>query len=462
MEASSAWAPVLLILLALGPWLAGRAMGRATSWRAGRLALAGAVAAVVVVVVDLRWGTVSAWDLVFMVVAAWLGAVTARVEPRSVLASLGSATLFLVVVEVVGRMALPAPHLAPDPDWSLFPRGSATTGWAACELMYPSLGLPDFENDWRRHGARPGDPVVLHVGDSMLVFGELDHGSMSDLPGRFVARMDDADPHRTHVNLGQPGTALDVGLMALPPWVDRYDVRAVVLYFFADNDLSDLDRRYPCCRGGLLFDYGDQAVPRCPTPDGPLFGSQAVQDLLFRSGPPLVVRVATRWSPVWRHVRGRLDAFARHGTPWATTPDTTDDDLAHDAHALDEAWRRYRLLLERARDGAAAGGYPLVVVDLPVGPDLSRAGGPPSGDAWERSRTFEALCDTLGLVHVDAWQAMSPDAADDRWFLHDGYHLSAAGHARLGAWLTTHLLPLLDGDPVPPQDVRDGTDASSP
>ncbi len=372
------------------------------------------------------------WDLVFAVLAlglgAWCGA--RRGRGRRLAASV---VLFAGVAEVAGRGLLPdAPYVLSDRTWHAWNTDLGDVpDREACQALFPHA----YERSpyWADLAFDPDPrPLVLHLGDSMLVFSDTGPPSSRTDRGRFVHRYAASDPERRHLNLGVAGTGMDYQLASARAWADRR-VDRVVVYAFTENDLSDLDRRYLCCPGGSLLDYDAPGLPtRCSEPAEVAVHPSPLQLRLLSSIPPLTLQVLTPRSRVAAHLRARLNQLPTWMTPWAARSNAVDDQLIYTPGAEDRRWRwTGELLTELDREL----GERLVVVVLPVGPDLD---GPaePHHHSRERAERLLGLCVEAGVRCVDAWDAFRdvPVPAGG-WFMRDGYHFADAGHERFAVWL---------------------------
>jgi hypothetical protein len=432
---------VVLLLLAV-PFGLGALIGRAahdparptSAPQRALLLLAPPLAALAL---DLWQPRLDLWDAIGVGLCLGLGLRSATAPPTARAAQLA---LFCLVTELAARLLLPpgpefagdrtltAPWLSPNPT-----RLSETT----CRAIFPQLDAGQLQTSRTNH-LDPQQPVVLHLGDSLLVFPPgSPHGDAAADPERFPLLLDASDPGRGHVNLGFPGASYDALLLVARTWLRAQPVEQVVLYAFLVNDLAELGRAYPCCREGLV--EGSPGAPTvCTAPSPPTLGSARLEHLLVRSRDPIVLRVLSEWSTAMRHLRARAQSIAGSRGPWTQALDADDHRLAGDD--LTARWQLTRTLLAALRDDARAAGADLLVVALPIGPDL-RDGSPPQASSLRpRVDQLGAMCEQLGVPFLDAWPAF--EAAPQPWselFMADRYHLSLKGHATLADWLSERL-----------------------
>lgn len=419
---------MLALLQVVGPaLLAGWFAGRAGPVRPAA-ALLLLVAPVALGVPALVWlDHVPLWDGLLLLLSVGVGlALGRRAAPAA-----AALVIFVGVADLAGRAALPPPprFLDPDDPWpKLLRHDEERFGDEVCGLL---RGEPD---DRAALPDPAGRRLVLHLGDSMLVFGG--DGPDGGQPGddRFPQRLGLADPGRLHVNLGVPGTSADAHLAVARAWLGRGDVAAVVSYAFLNNDLTELGRGLPCC-GGPPIDLTAPGAPSvCVPPPPPAW--PALADLARRSGDPLAVRLASP-SPTWGHLRGALAQRLGPRSPLTALRDADDSRLARDERASAQA--ALIRMLTATRDAAAAAGAAHVVVLLPAAGDgpLRPADRP---DARPLADGLARACREAGLDCLDAWALLDgPEGCPAAWFLRDTYHLSAEGHARLAAWLEAPL-----------------------
>ena len=213
--------------------------------------------------------TVGFWDQ--FVLAGLFGAglfagghaLARRVEWKSLALLAVVVVVASLTTELVCRF-LPAPQMycPPAADVRFFLRKSgqdASDARLQEPLAYPALN-PDAAGE-RLLGVK-GSRRVLHVGDSMV------HGTTVAGPNTFVGILDSAHQDLAHINAGVPGTGPDYYLLLALNWLDYVEVEHLVVYLFAANDLSEIDRDYLFCAGGPLLHYpDDHARLRCPEPD---------------------------------------------------------------------------------------------------------------------------------------------------------------------------------------------------
>jgi hypothetical protein len=388
------------------------------------------------------------WDGLLVLLSFGAGLALGR---RAAPAAAGVA-LFVLVADITGRAALPPPprFLDPDSPWPILRRHDEESfGDEVCGLLGGAPGdraaLPD----------PAGRGLVLHLGDSMLVFGSDGPDGAQPDDDRFPQRLGHADPGRLHVNLGVPGTSADAHLAIARGWLSRGDVRAVVSYAFLNNDLTELGRPLPCCDGPPVDLTAPGAPSVCAAPPSPAW--PALADLARRSVDPVAVRAAAA-SPTWGHLRAALSTAWGPNSPLTALRDADDSRLGGDQ--LTDAISTLVRLLTATRDAAAAHGAAHLVVLLPAAGD-GPLRPPDRPDARPLADQLAAACRDAGLDCLNAWELLDgPAGCPPTWFLRDTYHLSADGHAALAAWLEPRLLrpPLAERPPEaerpPPERER--------
>ncbi len=421
------------------PVAVGAACGRGVGRKLGAWSNAAVLAALGVGLWGANLGLelLAIWDALSLLLLAAAGWMLGRAPVRTALARLLAVVLFVGVATLAAQDLLdPVPALAGDRDHQgvglLAPGGP---GAAACAMAYDveAAGLPSEQ--WRSramlnvHGDRP---VVGHLGDSMLTFAptpSANHGV--DEARRFPDLLDAGDPVYDHVNLGRPGISYDIQLMVARHLMREVTVRRFFVHAFLENDLGELDRPLPCCPGGGVLLWDEPGLPpRCdepvsPFPTWPHFGA-----LMSRSPAPRWIRQLTPHLQVvatLRYQLARVAWLSGGGRGWQDVNDLVTPD---EHPRIAQAWARTRLVLTTLRDEAEQEGADVIVVTLPVGPEV----GVPGSVARRRVEQMGALATELGLPWWDAWDVFGP-TPDPQWFMADGYHLSYEGHARLAAWI---------------------------
>jgi hypothetical protein len=386
---------------------------------------------------DLLSPRVDLWDALGVASCLGLGLLAATWPAARVGGALAGLALFLSTAELGTRLALPpGPEFAGDraigAPW--LSRNPTRLSETTCHAIFPELDHGRLASIRAAH-LEPGQPVVLHLGDSLLVFPpQTSHADPAADPARFPLLLDAADPERSHVNLGFPGASYDALLRVARTWLARYEVDQIVLYAFLENDLAELGRPYPCCRDGLVDVRAFGAPTLCASPSPPTFGSPRLEHLLVRSRDPIVVRVLSEWSSLARHLRARAQQLSAVRGPWSQLLDADDHRLSDGD--LQARWAMTRTLLDALRRDAEVEGASLLVVALPIGPDLRGVGKLPERSLRPRVEALGELCGELGIGFVDAWPAI--EEQPQPWtglFMDDGYHLSLEGHAVMGEWL---------------------------
>jgi hypothetical protein len=399
-----------LVLVAVGevvfPAIAGWYAGGRRAWAVGPPVLL-AVAAVATYRLPV-------WD-VGLEIATWFAGVAARRDPERARTAAVRAAAFLLAASLAAWVFLPPgpryPHVVTRT--SLLKPSLPLHGEFVCDAAY---GRDEVTGDW------------LHLGDSMLVFSDAAIVS-SRHDNRFVNLLDEADPDRSHQNLGAPGTSHDVALMQAR---HAEDVDRIVLYHLPVNDLSDLDNIYPCCREGTLLDYEDPSLPaRCPElPEG--FDDRDWRRWFAASPAPLVLEAFSLHTRLGAHLRARVMGLVRPEHPGVFV----NDDMLRDDHA----WDQLDAVLGRFAAEFVAEGVPVTFVVLPDG----RAMFPHDDERYDRVRTrvdrAMALCASHGLDCLDAWPAFEEAPPTGSWFMADGFHFASRGHRHFATWLRANLL----------------------
>jgi lysophospholipase L1-like esterase len=410
----------LALALVAVPLAAGLALGHRLR-RTGLLLAAVPLVAAAAALPALR--RVGAWDV--LAAAVWLGlglvAGAARLPARALLPraalAIAAAAVALGVLEAASR-ALPEPAAAFAPPGRARLFFAAAPGAERCAPLYPAADPSALAE--RTAAVRPGAPLVLHVGDSMV------EGVGVPRDEAFPAVLGRMDPAVDHVNAGWADSSLDAELLVARAWTGRLRVARVVLYVFGANDLAELDRASPCCVGGPLLDAAGAA--RCDAPGLP----SSRLDLLAASPPPYPVRVATAGSALARRAAlgfgaiGRMIDRLRRGPP--SSPEAR--------------WARYASLLGVLRDDLARRSVPLTVVYLPSRAALESAAPRETADYALRGRVL-ARCRELGVPALDPWEMLEAAVRDDgaaRWFLPPpDIHFTREGHRRMAEWLASRL-----------------------
>lgn len=391
---------------------------------------------------------VAVWDVVLLAACAAGGVLLAGVSPRRLGGALTQLGLCAVLAEAGGRWALPPISMDGDPGWEPFGPFDVRPSEAVCALAFPGTRPQD---PWYRAGegqvhgpaAWRGvpSPQVLHVGDSMLAFGPpLPPFETNNpfAPDRFVALLDAQDPHHIHRNLGIPGTGPDAQAALARAVVGDGHVRQVVLYYFAENDLSDLDRAYPCCPAHTFTTPSGQA--QCDDVAPAWLRTTGLVARALRSPPPYLLTWLTHRSIVVAHLRAR----APLGPSLRLPPSGSDGQ--RDPEWQRAALSRLETILTSLHADLTARGVALTVVALPVAPARQR-----QDQEATLVQAVQDLCARRGIPFANAWTALDPVTPD--LTLSDGYHLSAEGHRRMAAFLRDALgsLPPAPHDPAAPR-----------
>jgi lysophospholipase L1-like esterase len=404
----------LALALVVGPLAAGLALGRRLGGsvrRAAILALTPLLATLAALPALARLG---AWDALAPAILVGAGVVmgSGRAPARALGARLAlvavSTLVALAGLELAAR-ALPAPaaSFAPPREVQLLLPAAEDLG--GCAPLHPDAAPAAFAA--RTAAVRPGAPVVLHLGDSMV------EGVGVTPEEAFPALLGRAQPGVAHVNAGFAGTSLDFQLLVARAWLPRLAATRVVLHVFGYNDLAELDRATPCCPGGPLLDAAAEA--RCAAPAWP----HGRLDRLAASPAPYGVRVAAGSSALARRA---VLGFAALGARLGAAPPPAD------------RWARYAQLLRALATDLKRRGVPLTVVYLPARASLEGPSPRESGDHALRGRVLE-LARSLGAEAVDPWELLEDAVRAEgaaRWYLPPpDIHFTAAGHRLLAEWL---------------------------
>lgn len=418
----------LALLWLLVPWGLGGVAGRALARRQSRVRtgvwLAGGAVVLVAFSVAAWAPRLSTWDALGLGVVAASGLIRhglgRQIPRRAVWAMVLSTLGAVLVMEGASRILLGPPSAYPPPSQArmLF---APEEREAACQVLYPDRypdAVPSLDS--------PPGPVVLHIGDSML------YGSGLGRSETLTARLEALDPGTRHVNLGQPGTGTDHQLVLLRTWLERLDVKRIVLHLYPGNDLVDLDKPYACCGHWALTARGSEDLTwRCPEPDW-RFPFAA---LLARSPPPYPLRVATGVSVLAAHLADAFSAVAARFEPALGAAAGTEEPTG--------AWERFEEMLTAIRDLANARAVALTPVVLPTRNALEAQGPEPHSRAIHRRMVTLSM--RLGLDILDGWEPMATaheESMPDLFHQSDGRdeHYGAAGHQLLAHWLHNHLV----------------------
>ncbi|MEP7125115.1 MAG: SGNH/GDSL hydrolase family protein [Byssovorax sp.] len=420
----------LAAAVVVAPILIGLAVGRALrSRRTARPAARAALALTPIVAAYLLlpiFARVGGWDVLLAGLLVGVSALagSSRESGRSLGRKLGLAAvataLALAVVEL-GARRLPAPHTvfpAPGAARLLF---DDVPGIEACAPFYPASTPGPFLD--RTRGIRPGAPIVIHLGDSMVE-------GVGVAPGEtFVARLGELEPGVNNVNAGFASTSADAQLLLIRGWLDRLAAARVVLYVFGTNDLAEIDRPYPCCPGGPLLDASREARARCASP-GRLARRR---DRLAASPAPYPLRVATGASTLARHA---VVAFARVGGSLGAP-------AAEGAPDPDARFVRFAAVVGAMRREIAGRGVAFTLAYLPARASLEAAAPKETGDYAVRGRVAD-LARELGVPMLDPWEmleaAVRRDGAARYYFAPPDIHFTPEGHRVVAAWID-HELP---------------------
>jgi lysophospholipase L1-like esterase len=409
----------------VAPILIGLALGRAArSWLPARAGVRAALALTPLVAAYLLLPSLAragGWDVLAagLSLGAFSLAGSSRAGPRELAGKLALAlaatALALGVVELVARR-LPAPRAvfpAPEAARLLF---DETPGIEACAPFYPAVTPGPFLD--RTRGIRPGSPIVIHLGDSMVE-------GVGVAPNEtFVARLGELQPGVNNVNAGFASTSADAQLLLIRGWLDRLPAAKVVLYVFGTNDLAEIDRPYPCCPGGPLLDASRDARARCASPGQPARRLSR----LAASPAPYALRVATGASALARH---GVVAFARVGESLsapaaAGTPDP------------DARFHRFAAVVGAMAREIAGRGVGFTIAYLPARASLEGAAPRESGDYAVRGRVAD-LARELGVPMLDPWEmleaAVRRDGAARYYLAPPDIHFTPEGHRAVAAWI---------------------------
>ena len=321
------------------------------------------------------------------------------------------------------RVLLPAPpnFSPPQVDWLWTTvAGALPDDGDPCLSLHPELH-PEILTE---RGYTP-DRVrrYLHVGDSMV------EGEWVDRNLSFPALLNQLDSNAEHLNAGFRGTGPEHYYVVTHEWVPLARPTTVVWYLFPSNDLDDgFQMPYQCCANRPLLSMDEeQVVWRCPEPRTASYAGNRFS----RSPPPYVLRVATAWSALARHLCALTlgETSSAHGGLLTREQVLSATDRVLNTTA---AWLADREI-------------PFAVVLLP---DRRGLAGDPTVMARESEALehFTALCNELRISLFDAREAFLPILAErgvDRFFVNDppgDIHFSPAGHQVIANWLKRELI----------------------
>jgi len=375
------------------------------------------------------------WDLLGLALGFAAGVALVMALPegrvrRGVTGVLGGTLVGVALVEIIARIALPAPQSVPSPRearWSV----PVTNRDAACNFMYP----PPNYIEQRLSEGEPERPTVLHIGDSLVA------GVGVRREETFVADLSTGQPGVRHVNLGAAGAGPEAYLVTLSRWAAVDPPRLAVVYVFTGNDLEDLGAPSLCCEGkALLRSVGGRLEPRCPSARWSIPPMRHA----VTSPPPFALRALAGSFRVadalLRLTVGLQQSIARRG--WGSP-------IGRIPPARGREWEQLAPVLRALRATADARRTRLLVVALPARATLERSLGrtPEGRDYWddlprgrEAQQRIVDLARAAGIDTLDAWEPVR--AAFERegaaLFAREypgDVHFSAVGHRVLTAWL---------------------------
>jgi hypothetical protein len=341
-----------------------------------------------------------------------------RGAPRELAARIalaaGSSLVALLALEVAAR-ALPAPAASFPPADRIALLREETAVDPECAPLHPEVAPEPFAQ--RTAAVRPGAPLVLHLGDSMV------EGVGVALEEAFPAQLGRLQPGVVHVDAGFAGTSLDHQILVARAWLPRLSATRVVLHVFGYNDLAELDRAGRCCPGGPLLDAAGRA--RCPAPAAP----EARRDRIALSPAPYPLRVAAPWSALARRLALGFAALGER--------------LGRDPAPPADRWARYADLFRVFAADLRRRGVPLTVVYLPARASLEAAAPRATGDYALRGQVL-ALARAHGAEAVDPWDmleaAVRAEGAARIFLPPPDVHFTVEGHRRLAAFLAAGAL----------------------
>lgn len=450
---TGSWSRVLAISLALlfAPMLVGLLLGIAiTRFRKRRIdspawiAIGPAVVVFTILILPPRFRWLGLWDTLaeslFAVFVLLCAAHSAFADRRRIALLAASVLLTCVFGECVTRVALPRPPSFPPASEARVVlgnsryRANAFSGGqeAVCNLLFgrgwsshddsETLRLPD--------AYRPAQPFahhVLYLGDSMTA------GVGGPSSEAFPAQIQRSDPTTEHVNGAISAIGPDGYFLLLGHWLDRLTPDLVVMNLFVGNDLTDIDRPYPCCDGGPILRYdAPRPRPRCETPNT-ITARLGLASYVHVSPAPYFLRVMTGVSSLAAYATA---AFQRIGGSPAFR-----DGASHAGPATYEnAYRHLETILRATRDELARRHVAFIVTTLPVRSELEASARDGSPQPAIEGRIASVARD-LGVDVFDAWPVLL-DAVrtrgSDALFV-DRIHFSSAGNALVGAWLLEHV-----------------------
>lgn len=429
---TDAWAGVAAAAAEIAlPFVVGRALQPRLQGVGVRLALL-VGPTIVLALADLAWPTLDAWDVVLVGGMFGIGLATSDASRVAVARQVTALGLFALVGEAAARQLLPpVPNLIADTDLTLLLDTHTSDAAYACGLMYPDA-YPGGAFAQAVEGVDPNEPVVVHLGDSMLRYTDQRRDGPDGGVDVFPSLLDDADVRRRHVNLGAPGTTFETYLLAERAAVSRLHVDHVVVHVLFANDLYEVGRPFPCCDQRLLLDLDRPGVPAsCPTP--PSAGRW--RRLADRSRAPLALRILSSHSTLAAHLRVRLIQVIGR-VPWVEFPKM--DNATRDDADVQVAWRVAEAVFHAMHAELGGKGIGLTVVALPVASEVPTTVGGPWGPVAARVARLQAFCAREGIDFVDARGAM-PEVPFDPSLFMQGAHFSEKGHHRIAEFLAPRL-----------------------
>jgi hypothetical protein len=359
------------------------------------------------------------WDRLILGIGVVIGAAFGgRLYRPQMMAMLFGCALAGILGEVVIRLAAPAPPIfAPVAEQRLiFNQGLHLVDHTPHrEALFPKLYPEVLEP--RLRPREPEQPLVLHVGDSMVA------GSFAGAEDSFSDQLNVIDHKRVHINAGIAATGPDYYLTIATRWSEVFDPTTVILHMFTGNDLSNIGHAFGFCEGLLYTRDGDRLIDNCETPlpvtpFSALSGRRTPCPYLFR-------------------ILGNVSALSGHSCALLQR----GYDLLELRSEDREVW--VHAVLAEAKRRFDEAGIELVIAIIPYRLALED---PASGEGSRHMRQVVLdACEDLDLRVLDSWDEMQlvvDEEGSDRWFINNppgDIHFSREGHRFYAEWLLPQL-----------------------